>query len=385
MRSKNLEKKKPLTREESFDAASIYFSIHHKVILEYCTGFGKTYQALKLISDSLISNPNEKWAIIVPTQVLINGWNDEIKKWKLGHLSRSIEIVCYASLHKLKGIDHFCLDEAHNITELRVERIVDLIDNKAKLIGLSATIDAPKFSLLKFLGFIKKDRHVITLDEGVSARVVIDYNIIGLAVQPNDDWLKTNRGIEGWLNSAKRKSDSKGIEMAIFKRARHVYNSAQKLELAKYVCDNLTKGDKILIYVANIEQAIALSEHTGFPAYHSKISKKKREKILDDFNEKSEGGLISCYTLNEGANIVGVNKALIMQIRNNERETIQRLGRILRIFGKLEGQNGVCYIAYLTGTQDEKWARNSIKSFDKAKIKGRLVSPENYYSPNGTI
>ena len=107
--------------------------------------------------------------------------------------------------------------------------------------------------------------------------------------------------------------------------------------------------------------------------------------MLEDFNELNEGGLISCYTLNEGANIVGINKALIVQTRSNEREAIQRLGRILRFLGKLEGQPGVCYIAYMIGTQDEKWARSSIKSFDKGKVWGRLVEPRDYHSPYGTI
>jgi superfamily II DNA or RNA helicase len=373
------------TREQSFDDASSFFFIHHKVILEYCTGFGKTYQALRLISKS-ITDDGKSWAIIVPTQNLIKGWTDEIEKWKLAGLKGKIEIICYNSIHKLEGIDHFCFDEGHNITELRVEKLLDKIDKKrSKLICLSATIDAKKFALLKILGFMKHHRHIITLDEGVEAGVVTEYNIIGLPMTPNQAWLTTNKGIEYWLNSEKRKGNSRGIESAIFKRMRHVYNSSQKLELAKYVCDNLTPGDKILIYVANIEQAMALSEHTGFPAYHSKISKKKRAQMLEDFNSQKEGGLISCYTLNEGANIVGVNKALIVQTRSNEREAIQRLGRILRFLGKLIGQPGVCYIAYLKGTQDEKWARSSIRSFDKAKVWGRLVEEKHYYSPYGTI
>ncbi len=378
------------TREQSFEDASKAYYMDHKVILEYCTGFGKTYQALRLIQQTIYSDVvnhgiRYKWAIIVPTKNLIKGWEDEIDKWEMRQVSPSIEIVCYNSIHKLKNIRHFCLDEAHNITELRVERLLEKITKKSNLIALSATINSKKFTLLKWLGFTKSHRHKITLDEGVDAEVIAEYNIIGLPLTPNEQWWKTNRGIEGWLNSEKRKGNSKGIEMAIFKRMRHVYNSAQKLELAKYVCDNLTPNDKILVYVANIEQAKALSEHTGFPAYHSKISSKKREVMLKEFNEQKEGGLISCYTLNEGANIVGVNKCLIIQTRSNELEAIQRLGRILRLLGKLLGQPGVCYISYLEGTQDEKWARSSIKSFKKENVWGRLVDPKNYYTPYGTL
>ena len=65
------------TREQSFIDASGYFFIHNKVILEYCTGFGKTYQALQIILDALKIHPNEHWVIVVPTQNLIKGWMDE--------------------------------------------------------------------------------------------------------------------------------------------------------------------------------------------------------------------------------------------------------------------------------------------------------------------
>ena len=129
------------TREQSFIDASHYFSMNHKVILEYCTGFGKTYQALRMIIGSLSHDINEKWAVIVPTHNLIKGWEDEIIKWNIKNIRGSIKIVCYASIHKLKNIDHFCLDEAHNITELRVERLKDIIRVDSKLIGLSATIE----------------------------------------------------------------------------------------------------------------------------------------------------------------------------------------------------------------------------------------------------
>jgi superfamily II DNA or RNA helicase len=372
------------TRDESFLVARDFYHLHHRVILEYCTGFGKTYQALRLIAET-IEKDGKRWAIIVPTQNLIKGWQEEIDKWHLIKVMKNVEIICYNSIHKLEGIGHYCFDEAHNITELRVEKLLEKILPSSNLIGLSATIDTKKFALLKFLGFMKHHRHKISLDEGVEAKVVTEYNIIGLPLQPNEPWLRTNRGIEYWLNSEKRKGNQRNIDAAIFKRMRHVYNSAQKLALAMHVCGNLTKRDKILVYVANIDQAKLLSDYTGFPAYHSKISKKKREKMLEDFNKQNEGGLISCYTLNEGANIVGVNKALIVQTRSNEREAIQRLGRILRFLGKKDGQAGVCYIAYLIGTQDEKWARSSIKSFDKANVWGRIVDPKDYYTPYGVI
>jgi superfamily II DNA or RNA helicase len=397
----------PKSRDGSFDEAQRVYKKNKRVVLEFCTGFGKTYAALRLIDQTIASGDSRPWAIIVPRIDLIDTWYKEIDDWKMGHLEKHIKILCYDSLHTLDPELEwsFCFDEIHNLTELRVEKVLDICEevDDAVMIGCSATIDSKKFTLARQLGFIKAHRVLVTLDEGVEAGVVTDYKIVKLPVVPNEKWFRKLKGLTGWFNQAKKSGKKASIDAAIFARVRHVYNSANKFELAKHIADNLDTSEKTMFFVANIAQATALSEYTGWQDFHSEYTKTQRREILKNFNEAKSGVLISCYTLNEGVNISGISKAVIMQVRSNEREMIQRLGRILRWLGKQDGQKGICYVAFLrknyfSNTKkkkyprgdgmekcpDEAWVDKALKNLDQSKISERII-PMKYYQTDKMI
>jgi superfamily II DNA or RNA helicase len=378
----------PRSREELFKESSEIFFLHNRLIAEFCTGAGKTYAALKLIDLSCKSNPSEKWVIAYPRVSLKKSWIDEIKKWKLDHLLDRITLTTYDSLHKINGNYNVCLDEAHNITELRLEKIVNFVSKKSRMIALSATIDEKeKKDYLRELGFdFKRHRVVFELDEGVKSGVVTDYKIWKCPIEANEWWRKAYKKKTRIIDAAKRKGNQKFIQFAMLSRMRHVYDSFQKIQAAEYLIKKtIGKRDKVLVFVSNKNAADYLSERTGYPAYHSGLSTKEREKILNEFNEAKSGALISINTLNEGVTIKGANKAYIIQVRSKKREAIQRIGRILRFLGKLDGEIGKVIITYIADSRDENWTNDAVFAFDQSKVETFFMPKKWYESSLGIL
>jgi len=381
-----IKKREVITREGAFSDAQSTFRNEHRVAMEFCTGFGKTYAALKLIKEDLIATKGaKKWYVLIPRNTIVQTWYDEMDKWKMQWMYKHglVEIINYSSSHKLVKGHNICLDEAHNITDLREGNLDKVVDKGTRIIACSATIDAKKFSILRSFGFAKRHRIVVTLDQGVESGAVTDYLIYMLPLAMNKLFKSGIQSLNRWQNSCKRKAASKdvkvraqaakGIEAAIFAQTRYIYNSYQKLMAAKYVMDNFNSEDKFLVYCSNQNFAEQLSRLTGVPCMHSGQKDKDREKIWSDFQEAKTGGLISCYTISEGVTISGVNKCLVVQTRKNERELIQRIGRILRFEGKEDGEIGKLFLIYLEDTWDEKWADSSVKSFDQKKVFKHII------------
>jgi superfamily II DNA or RNA helicase len=382
-----ITKRQTVTREGSFDDSQRIFNFEHRVAMEFCTGFGKTYAALRLIAEDLTATKGgKKWYILIPRNTIVQTWYDEMDKWGFRWMYKHgfVEIINYSSSHKLEEGRNYCLDEAHNITELREGNMDRVIDKDTRIIAASATIDSEKFTILRSFGFKKKHRIVVTLDQGVEAGAVTDYKIFMLPLKMNELFKKGIAAKNRWLSACKKKSDAGGIEAAIFAQTRQIYNSYQKLLAAQYVVNQFKRRDKVLIYVSNQNFAEQLSRLTGYPVMHSSQKDAERKEIWKDFQEAKFGMLISCYTISEGVTISGVNKCLVVQTRKKDRELIQRLGRILRFEGKEDGEIGQLYLLYLMGTWDENWANSSVKSFDPNKLFEYII-PESKYKTSQDI
>jgi len=113
------------------------------LILEFCTGFGKTYNALKIIEKL-----GGKWMIALAEVLHKDNWIDEIEKHDMSHLLKDIHFIQYASLHKEKGSEYYGViyDEAHHLSEYRLES--DKLIDRVKTIYLSATLEDSRLSNL---------------------------------------------------------------------------------------------------------------------------------------------------------------------------------------------------------------------------------------------
>lgn len=383
-----ITKRQLVTRDGKFEDARACFNLNHRVAMEFCTGFGKTYAALRLIAEDLIGSKGaKKWYILIPRNVITQTWYDEMDKWGFKWMYKHglVEIVNYSSSHKLEPGRNYCLDEAHNITDLRESNMSQVIDNGTRIIAASATIDSEKFTILRTFGFKRSHRISVSLDEGVSAGAVTNYRITMLPIVMNKLFKAGIAAKNRWMTACKKKKDQKGIEAAIFAQTRQIYNSYQKLLAANYVISKFAQTDKFLVYCSNQNFAEQLARMTGLPVIHSSQKDSERSATWTAFQQAKTGGLISCYTISEGVTVSGLNKALVVQTRKNERELIQRLGRILRFDGKADGEVGKLYLLFLEGCWDEKWAESSVGSFDETKIFTFRIDEQNYKTEQDVI
>jgi superfamily II DNA or RNA helicase len=88
-------------------------------------------------------------------------------------------------------------------------------------------------------------------------------------------------------------------------------------------------------------------------------NKLENSKIITNFDKGIIRSLFATGMLTEGVNLNGIEAALIIQLDNQSKSLVQKLGRVLR------SDSPICYILYLKDTQDEKYLNTAFKGFNK--------------------
>ena len=226
----------------------------------------------------------------------------------------------------------------------------------------------------------------ITLDECVAKGIVAPYTIYCKPVQltptEKDEYKKINNSFVyykyklGQFNAfdeAKRimgdknahPGDKKCAVMfyrAIRERKKIVDFASNKIaEFQKLVFNNL--GNKMLAFSGanDFTDQLCASVSTLSATYHSKKTKKQREKALEDFKTGSINVLCSTKALNQGLDVPDANVGIICGITSKSLSMIQRVGRLIRF---QEGKVGEIYILYVQNSQEEKWLKSATKSLN---------------------
>ena len=363
--------------EELFDKG-------HNICLEHATGCGKTLSAINLQARM----NSQKTFICVAEIAHIQNWIDEYIKHGYGHLLKSTEIFCYASLKKYKNkmCNLLVLDEAHHaFSDTRIDILSSI--KTEKVIGLSATItDEDKFSFNNIFG--ETDVYTITMEEAIEMEILPKPKVylIGLELDNSNksetinfkrgknikeihcDYLQRNTYIYAkskypTLNliihcTQKEKYDYIDAEYnraAMYKRTgwlryggvRKKYLSDCKTDKIKEICKTLQEdGKRFITFCGSIEQAeMVMAEN----CIHSK---KESNSILKRFNSKEINSIYAVKKLVEGVNLVDINAAVIGQLDGTERPFIQMTGRSLRAdFPEV-------YVLYFENTKDLDYLEN---------------------------
>lgn len=352
-----------MSREKIQQEALSKWLIIRRGLLVLPTGTGKT----KIAIDAIVETKHKKVLVIVPTEKLRDDtWPKELKKWGW---KKKIEIVCYASIAKIKrrSFDLVIMDEAHRITE---NNKAFFKNNKIKdILGLTATNPKDKYDLLKDICPLI---YTVTLDEAIDAGAVADYEIeiVYLKLDDKDKYIQggnaknrfftTEAGQYKFINqriNAMRYSGRPVPEFFYMNRMRFIYNLRSKTQLAKKLLLGL-QDKRTLIFCGSIEQAQEVCPNF----YHSKSD----DKALEAFMQGKINHLSAVRALNEGINIPKVDTALIVQLNSKELDLVQRIGRTLRTDKEV---NAKVIILVSIGTQDENWAEKAIAYFDQTKVK----------------
>ena len=132
-------------------------------------------------------------------------------------------------------------------------------------------------------------------------------------------------------------------------------------EFQKLVFNNL--GNKMLAFSGanDFTDQLCASVSPLSATYHSKKTKKQREKALEDFKTGSINVLCSTKALNQGLDVPDANVGIICGITSKSLSMIQRVGRLIRF---QEGKVGEIYILYVQNSQEEKWLKSATKSLN---------------------
>lgn len=368
----NLEKKSDKARLELSKKAEKILDDKGRVVLEFATGVGKTYQALKLIE-----RDGGNWDIVVPTLAILKGWQEEIHKFGMQDLITKVRIYTYQSLHKNASNDdiNYCLDECHNVTEKRLDYLIKNVSKDSKIIGLSATVSFERKDLLRDLGINSKNYIKFDTDDAVDAGIVVDYTLWVYKV-PIDNKkavllprfkspMTENKAyafLSSKINTAKASQNWAQLNFFSIWRKQLISGFHSKEEAAKFFIKRLPSDKKALIFAGNIDQSDRLCEHS----YHSKGD----QDLLERFKNDEIKVMSSVAKIREGVN-APCDIVIKLGVDSKEKNLVQTIGRALRLNPDDPNKKATAVLIISEATQEEKWLADSIANFKNVRY-GKL-------------
>lgn len=325
--------------------------------------------------------------LVTPTEKLRDeNWPAEFSKWGATDCLKWVKRICFASLKQEKGNQYrlVILDEIHRLTPLNAQGFLKdnsltefFADNVAEeVMGLTATEPDFKEERIKYdiINSIAPVCFRYTLDQAVDDGVLPPYKIkvIMVPLDPvtkcipggtqKKPFLTTEVAAYAYLNKLVMKAQfSKNANWAktmYAKRMRFIAELPSKTRVARKVMERVLPGQKVIIFCGSIEQSRQLC---GDNVYNSSPEDKTRN-MLQAFKDDLIDYLGVVNAVNEGHNIPGITKGIIVQLNSNDRDITQRLGRVMR------GEEPEVYIIVSQGTKDQDWARKALEDFDKKRI-----------------
>ena len=347
--------------------------------LQWSTGVGKTRAALMAIKGYLSKNTNKNIVIVVPTEHLKIQWIQELSHYFLISFVK-VEII-NSAIKKDDHIDFLILDECHRIPSDSFYSIFDKRTPSAVL-GLSATfsrLDGRHQLLEQFCPVCD----VITVQEAIKNQWLSPYREYKVLIEPDDlnIYREANRefidsfsvfdfdfklAMDCMKNIVSRRyygkkigMDAKTLDAIVFSwgralRARKAYvmNHPKKIELTRKII-SARPFKKIITFSATIAQA----EKIGYGyVVHSGKTKKKNRMTIEEFSQIPTGVINTAKSLDEGADIKGLNVAIILSNSSSQTQKTQRLGRVIRYE---EGKEAEIFTFVIKGTMEEGWYENS--------------------------
>ena len=342
-----------MTREEF--TIKLLESPSNSFILQLPTSYGKSYLALQKIRQWFTED--SKILIVIPRNVLINNWLDEIRKWKYDALIPNIKFTTYISFPKYCGEswDVVLLDEAHHTSE-RCQDAMRFLNTK-HFIGLSATLK--REHLYYFRKKFNPEILQVRIKDAIDNEVLPDPKILlipmkldsrnvnciiekGIRKTTNPAAIKTIAYAEKWkylsykgplritctaeqyyndITSLIEWYKRKGVcETRRLQKAgeRLKWLAKQKENIIRDILRQL-KNYRVLTFCQSIEQ----SETLGCPCVNSRVGTKNLER----FNAKKIKHIASIDMLNEGLNPIDCKIGLFQMINSSQRISLQRIGK----------------------------------------------------------
>ena len=375
-----------MTRDERQEIARVkWIQSKCKGCWVFPTGVGKTYAAIKALKSVINKYPNIRFLIVVPTDNLKVQWQKYLDDNNLC-FNGSIEIINSVVKHEWK-VDILVLDELHLFPTSVFGRVFSCVHYNY-ILGLTATytrLDGKESILKRYCPIID----TITLEEAIlnnwvshfkEYQVIISVDDIDIYKEYNKqfvadfeffnfDWnlAASCTGKNGFKaryqlskemcpnDESKRKELMKTITYhavslmrIVQKRKAFINNHPKKIELARKIIAARPNA-KIITFSNNIKMAesIGIGE-----VYTGKDSEKKARANLEEFNQAKTGVINSVKKLITGADLKGLNVAIMLGIDSSQTRAVQSRGRVIRFE---EGKVAEIFNLIIEDTVETKW------------------------------
>ncbi len=351
-------------------------------ILLYCTGMGKTRTAIMIIYLLVKQDSNYKILISVPNINLKGQWIKELTKFNVIN-NCTVEVINTICKYTWDDIKLLIVDEIHTSVSNTFYNIYKNVKYEM-LLGLTGTInrldkkESKLFEISKIVDSISVDEAIDNgwLSHYTDYKVYIDVDLeeynklnqkfnayfsyfnydFNLAMKCVKDWKYRNSyGKHLGIDSKSMTAMAMDWNRCLRDRKSFVMSHPKKLEIAHKILSK-RPGSKAITFSAFIKDAEKVN--TG-QVLHSKQTKKKNKITLEEFDKLDCGVLNTAKSLDLGADISGLDLAIIISGTSSEIQKKQRLGRILRF---QEGKKAELFTLVLRGTVEDSWYSNSTKS-----------------------
>jgi superfamily II DNA or RNA helicase len=358
-------------RDYQNDAINRWESNGHMGILEMATGTGKTFTAIAAIERYLKEKKKGVVVIVAPKQLHVSQWSNELKKlgfsnvievmknssvWKkdlkgailkvdLGHEKEVIAVATYASfctdnfistIRSTNTKPLLICDEMHNSWAPKYRQ--GLLNSYESRLGLSATPERymdekGTEDMQKYFGNIV---YTFGISEAIPEYLVpYEYHaeIVELTAEEKYEYEELTSEISIRIAANNGEVDDATF-LKILKRSKIVINSDSKWPAFKNILDSLPNLKRTLIYCSDKQIGRVLEILHSRKIYAHKItykeSLKQREEIIESFISDDYKAIVAIKVLDEGIDVPGIERAIILSSSGNPIEYVQRRGRILR-------------------------------------------------------
>jgi len=344
------------------------------------TGFGKSRVGVLAVEHALINKGDA--LILVPTVQLQEQFVEEFAKW--GVDNTNVEVICYQSAYKLKGLHYSIVvcDEIHLGLSPEYRKFFKY-NTYDKLLCMTATLPE-ELEYKDLLEKLAPTAYKITLDKCVQLGIVSPYTITCVPVTLTADekvaYKKANNSFVQWkymlgqfnaFESAqeimRNKNATAGDKQKAVMFYRAIRMRKQIVDFAENKINKFTeiyeenKDKRILVFggANDFTDKLCNSIAPNAMSYHSKKTKKQKELALESFKDKTINVLCSTKALNQGFDVPDANMGIICGITSKSLSMIQRVGRLIRF---KEDKIGNIIILYVADSQEEKWLKSAVKN-----------------------
>ena len=348
-------------------------------IVQAGTGAGKTKFAIMAVLKMLDEKPDAKIVIAVPTMELQKQWKRELKMFGIkptlvggGHGKEfgQITIGIYNTLWEKKIVADLLIgDEAHHLssnTNMNVGIWKNNLDTIDRILFLTAT---PGRHLMGDMPVIA----VISQEELQAEGSLAHYSVTNLFVRMGvEDTNRYNQLTSLIVENTKMYGEEHiYTKMVSGERYRWITNHENKIEGTATLVRNLVNESKrVIIFCTMIENMYIIKEainvlgldasivHSSNPDY--KMPAKIRKQNLEDFASDKTQVLIGGPALSEGIDIPSASVCIILGGSSQEREYVQRSGRVLRVTPNKD--TAEIFQIYMKETMEQTWVKSRLKS-----------------------